>query len=103
MLAFSGQQYLTCSPDGVEVLDKLFFSNSGFEVGSTLATLDEDNFALFAVEVRTRVAATTLWTSTALYSAELIRFDTGDETFRRYIPREYVGQIMHELVVLDIV
>lgn len=65
------------------VLDKLSFSNSDFEVGSALATPDEDKFLLVAVKIKTRVAAITLRTSDALYSAELIRCDVDDETFQK--------------------
>lgn len=84
------------------VLDKRFFSISGFELGSALATLDDDNFALAVVEIKTRVAAITLGTSNALYSADLILFDVGDEKFRKYISREFIEQIMHQLVVLSL-
>lgn len=63
------------------------------------ATIDDDNFSFAAVEIKTHDAAITLGTSAELYSADLIRCDVGDELFRNYIPREHIGQVMHQVVV----
>lgn len=60
----------------------------------------EGNFVLVTVYIKTGVAASTLGASASLSVAGSVRCYIGDETFRKYIPRENNAQIVPQLCVL---
>jgi len=99
MVASKQDGYLACSPDGIALLNKSSFPDWNVDVEGAVET-GEDSYVLATVEIKTRVAATSLGESSALSTSELILCDVGDDKFRKYIPREHMGQLMHQLVVL---
>lgn len=81
------------------LLHKNYFGDWNVEVDGAVVT-SEDGYVLAALEIKTRVAASSVGKSSTLASANLIRYEIGDETCRKYVPKEPMVQVLHQLVVL---
>ena len=68
----------------------------GEDVHST--TSGEDGLA--AVEIKTKLALSSLDRAVSLTSADVLFCDVGDETFQNYVPREHMDQVIRQLFVL---
>lgn len=99
MIDAKGDRYLSCSPDRIALLCKSSFEDWNVDVQGTLQ-LESEVLFLAAVETKTRVAASNIGQFAPLSTSELTRCDVGDETFRKYIPREHIGKLMHQLFFL---
>lgn len=84
MVALSDAHWIACSPDGL-----------------ALITIDgSDVFA--TVEIKTSVAQSSLDRTLPLSSADAVFCDFGDETFRRMIPVDHIGQVLMQVIVLQV-
>ena len=84
MVARSDAHWIACSPDGL-VLIKI-----------------DGNDAFATVEIKTSVAQSSLHRTLPLSSADAVFCDFGDETFRRMIPVDHIGQILMQVIVLQV-
>jgi hypothetical protein len=57
---------------------------------------------LSSVEIKTSVTASSLERSVKLASIDVKVCRVGDEYFRRLVPEEHVGQLLHQMMVLKI-
>lgn len=99
MVATREEGYSTCSSDRIAPLNNSSFPDRSLDVEGALK-LEEEGLALAFVEIKTRVAASTFGESATLSNADLIRCDVEDDFFRKYVPREHMGQLLHQLLVL---
>ena len=68
----------------------------GEEVHSTKS----GDVLLAAVEIKTKVAPSSLGRAVSLMSADVLFCDIGDEMFQKYVPREHMAQVIHQIFVL---
>lgn len=54
------------------------------------------------LEIKTLVGARRLGPAVHLSKSDLVRCDVGDELFHKHIPREHMAQILHQLLVVEI-
>jgi hypothetical protein len=108
---------MACSSHGIAVidLDKIstydFMPNLETQILPPWAdTFQFDTLAglagrcvLASVEIKTSVAASSLERSVQLASIDVKACQVGDEFFRRLVPEEHVGQLLHQMLVLKIV
>ncbi|PXF43989.1 hypothetical protein BWQ96_06222 [Gracilariopsis chorda] len=57
---------------------------------------------MMRVEIKTNVAQSSLDRALGLATADLVTCEVGDQSFRRYIPAEHIGQILHQMLVLAV-
>lgn len=53
-------------------------------------------------EIKTKVANSTLGSTARLSTPDLISCEVGDDKFKKYFPRDYVGQIMLQAIGLKV-
>ena len=80
-------------PEGVESDD---WQLGGEEVHNTAFC----DVVLAAVEIKTKIAASSLGRAVAFTSVDVLLSEVGDETVREYVPREHMAQVIRQRVVL---
>lgn len=99
MLALKDARYLACSPDALALINMQSFDE--WEGDGEGITNDAGEVVVCAsVEIKTRVSPISLGEAVRLSSPDIVRCEVGDETFRKYVPREHMAQVLHQLVVL---
>lgn len=53
-----------------------------------------------SVKIKARVASSSIASSAAILSLDLILYEVGDEKFKMYVPIEHSGQVIQHLIVL---
>ena len=84
MVARSDGHWIACAPDRLALI--IFDGNDVFAT----------------VEIKTSVAQSSLVRTLPLSSADAVFCDFGDETFRRMIPVDHMGQILMQVIVLQV-
>jgi hypothetical protein len=114
MIGKKENNWMDCSLDGIAVIDldkdtciwyyaqyRKFFLRGHKAQFDSLGGL-AGRSVLSSVEIKTRVAASSLEPSVKLTSIDLKRCRFGDEFFRRLVPEKHVGQLLHQKLVLKI-
>lgn len=70
--------------------------------GSEFLIEGEDRLALCGVEIKTRVAPSSLRLELPLATAAVVRYEVGYELFCQYVPKELVSQVLHQHLVLGL-
>lgn len=89
---------LACSLYCIAVLRKSSFGELGSDC-SQINTRDQV-LLLATIEIKMCVAASSLDASIKISSSNLILCDLGDKKSRKYLPKEHIGQLLHQIVVL---
>lgn len=55
-----------------------------------------------SVEIKTKVSASTVGGAVQLSSPDLVRCSFGDDNFKKFVPLEHMGQLLHQLIVLRV-
>ncbi|PXF43106.1 hypothetical protein BWQ96_07140 [Gracilariopsis chorda] len=95
MLSMKAKPWLACSPDGIAIIELL-------DLGLCSEESETESTQLCSVEIKTNVAQSSLDRALGLATADLVTCEVGDQSFRRYIPAEHIGQILHQMLVLAV-
>ena len=96
MIAKADIPWMACSPDGVAIIDT---SNLTF-LGSPIA--EESNEFIASIEIKTCIAESSLDRAIGRATVDTICCTVGDDQFSRYIPKEHMGQIIQQMIVLSL-
>lgn len=91
MLSMGEENWISCSPDGVALIDLA-------KVG-----LSAENGPVFAsVEIKTSVAMSSLDRAIGRATKDVVTCTVGDQIFRDNIPKEHIGQLILQMMVLKV-
>ena len=95
MIGKKNETWLACSPDSIALIDTcvLDLSNENITGGE---------LSIASVEIKTSVAQSSLSRALNLATADVVTCCVGDAKFRRYVPDQHVGQVIHQMVVLSV-
>ena len=99
MLAKKEVDWLACSPDGVALID---VSSLNFGTDSGEIEHHTEALSVSSVEIKTSISRTSLDRALQCATMEIICCNVGDNTFRKYIPAEHMGQVLHQMIVLSV-
>ena len=101
MFAMKMARYLACSPDGLALLHRDALGDLAPEPNAA----DDDftnHLVVASVEIKTRVAPSSLAQVLPLARADIVQCEVGDENFTKYVPKEHMAQVLQQLLVLGI-
>lgn len=101
MMAIRDAKYLACSPDAVAFLTLSKLASVVVEPENVLV-VGAERFIIAVVEIKTKVASTTLGEVMILATPDLVYCELGDDDFRKYVPKAHMGQVLHQAVVLKL-
>ena len=87
--------WLACSPDGVALID---LSKTGFTFSATATT----SLQIVSVEIKTSIAASSLSRALNHAGIDVSCVEVGDQECSNRIPREHIGQLLQQTVVLHV-
>lgn len=87
MVRMKDKKYLAYSPDGLAVLYKNYFEDCTVHLGRF--EMEGEYLLLAAIEVKNRVAATSLGSSDTISAKDAMLCIGADATLKKYVPREY--------------
>lgn len=96
IMALKGDKYLTCSSDGVAILDISDFQDWAAG-GLGFMEANGSYLVLASVKIKKKVAASTLGSELQLSSQFLVRWEVGDEHFKIFVPLESREQVLYHL------
>lgn len=99
MLALTRHPHLACSPDGVALI-KADASVSDFLEGEGDIQCSGMTLWMAPVEIKTKVAATSLGDTLTLTRAEPVFCCISDGVCRRFVPRDHLVQVVQQATVL---
>ncbi|PXF43284.1 hypothetical protein BWQ96_06981 [Gracilariopsis chorda] len=101
MLAVKERRFLSCSPDGIAVLDTSIYDSEG--VGEvTMQDGEGNHIILGCVEIKTRVADSSVGEAVLLSCPDVVLCEAGNDTFHKYIPQGHMAQLMQQVFVLGL-
>lgn len=95
MLGKSDAQWPACSPDGVALIDATQLQFQCVEHPTSSSKLA-------SVEIKTSVTRSSLDRALGRATVDVICCSVGDNVFIEYIPKEHVGQILQQTIVLSV-
>lgn len=101
MVATLSDPYLACSPDGI-VLIRGDNTDSAFLAGNGDLSYGDETLWIASLEIKTKVASTTLGGTIHLSSSDVIFCDLGDNICHQYIPPDHLSEIVVQVTVLNL-
>lgn len=92
---------LGCSSDGIALVHTDEAANAML-AGDGDVTIDDNNFWVATVEVKTKISPASLGSSLSLSSTDTIFCTADDEVFKRYIPHNHMAQVIQQVTVLNV-
>lgn len=102
MCSMRNQDYLACSSDGVALIDQQFLSGHNFDLTQGMVAILGKLYYIETVGIKSVFAQNTV--NNALQSSEvdLLVCRFGDDTFKKFIPTENSGQVIQQMIVLNV-
>lgn len=104
MLTMKETRYMACSPDSM-----VFIDTSKFEEWKSMARIspdskgpDQELSVSASLEIKTKLAGSTLGPTASCSTSDLIPCETGDAEFKNYIPSEEMGQLMLQSTAMKV-
>ena len=95
MLAKSNASWLACSPDGIALID----TKDSISTGSA-TNAEQEGLVIASVEIKTSVATSSLDRGVGRATVDIVFCTVGDDQFKKYIPKEHIGQMIQQMIVL---
>ena len=96
MMAKADMPWMACSPDGVAIIEISKLSI----VGPTF-TPDSDE-VIGSIKIKTSIAEPTLDRALCRATLNTISCTVGDDESKRHVPKEHIGQIIQQMIVLSL-
>lgn len=101
MVVRSSHRHLACFPDGVAFLRKNDDVNQLLS-GTGDVSVSTKRCLVSAVDIKTKVAASTLRDAASLLRSDPMFCSSDDHTCQTYIPKENTDQVMQQMTVLNV-
>ena len=96
MIAKADIPWMTCSPDGVAIIDTSHLTFLGSRI------TEDSNEIIASIEIKTCIAESSSDRAIGRATVDTICCTVGDDQFCRYIPKEHMGQIIQQMTVLSL-